>query len=327
VNYGMFFQQPNLQDLYVSYEFMEYKLKTGGYFVGFGNPNLKPEETTAYELGLQHTPNSNSRLDFVAYYKSVQNLVEITSVPSSPNSFSSYRNRDYATIRGFDVGYTMRRSGNVQMGINYSLSYASGTGSVSNSQRNIAWTSGEPPKLTAPLDYDQRHKFTMDFDFRYGKGQGPTVGNSHWFQNAGLNILMNAGSGTPYPPTTIYNAVTLAAVAVQPDGPINSRYGPWTFQVDLKLNKMFNIGAQTLELYWWTINVFDTENVTTVYTTSGSANSTNWLNTPEGQAWVAANSDAYGGAEGAAQQYHLAELDPALYGAPRQVRLGAKLNF
>src|SRR5262249_51917471 len=49
-NWGKFIQQPNLQDLYVSYQFLEHKVQTGGYFVGFGNPNLKPEETTAYEV-------------------------------------------------------------------------------------------------------------------------------------------------------------------------------------------------------------------------------------------------------------------------------------
>jgi hypothetical protein len=138
---------------------------------------------------------------------------------------------------------------------------------------------------------------------------------------------MNAGSGTPFTPTTVYNAVTLAAVAVQPDGPINSRYGPWTFQLDLKLNKTIDVKGQSLDLYLWTVNIFDKQNVTTVYTTSGGAQSTNWLNTQEGQAWVANNADAYGGAEGAAQQYHLAELDPANYGVPRQVRFGAKLSF
>ncbi|HYQ89490.1 MAG TPA: TonB-dependent receptor, partial [Candidatus Binatia bacterium] len=99
VNYGQFFQQPNLQDLYVSYAFLEHKVKTGGYFVGFGNPNLKPERTTAYEIGITHTPTDRSRIEATAYYKDVKDLVEITNIPSSPNAFSSYVNRDFATIK------------------------------------------------------------------------------------------------------------------------------------------------------------------------------------------------------------------------------------
>src|SRR6185436_188077 len=51
--YGQFYQPPNLQDLSLSYRFLEYKVRTGGYFVGFGNPNLRPERTSAYEFGVQ----------------------------------------------------------------------------------------------------------------------------------------------------------------------------------------------------------------------------------------------------------------------------------
>ena len=32
-NFGQFYQQPNLQDLYVSYEFLQHKIKTNKYFI------------------------------------------------------------------------------------------------------------------------------------------------------------------------------------------------------------------------------------------------------------------------------------------------------
>jgi len=326
VNYGKFFQQPNLQDLYVSYAFLEHKIRTGGYFVGFGNPNLLPEETTAYELGIQHTPGDRSRIEATAYYKDVKNLVEITNIPSTPNSFSSYRNRDFATIKGIDLGYTMRRTSNIALNANYSLSWANGTGSVSQSQRNIAWTADETPKQTSPLAFDQRHKFSFNFDYRYGSGQGPLWGGTRFLENAGINLLFNAASGTPYTPTKIYNEITLAAVAVEPTGSLNSRYGPWTWSVDAKLSKAVTVARQNLDLYLWMTNIFDRENVVDVYTSSGSARTTNFLNTPEGEAFVAANADTYG--EGrVAERYRLGELDPTLFSVPRMVRFGAKLSF
>jgi outer membrane receptor protein involved in Fe transport len=294
--------------------------------VGFGNPNLKPEETTAYELGFTHTPTDRSRIQATAYYKDVKNLVEITNIPSSPNSFSSYRNRDFATIKGFDLAYTLRRVGFVAMGANYSLSWAQGTGSVSQSQRDIAWTASETPKISTPLAFDQRHKLSANLDFRYNAGQGPTVGGSRIFENTGLNILVNAASGTPYTPTNVYNEVTLAAVATQPIGPLNSRYGPWTFQVDAKLNKTFALGRQSLDVYMWVLNIFDRDNVNLVYTGSGSAKTTNFLDTAEGQAFLATNADTYG-EDVARERYRLAEQDPTLHGIPRMVRFGARLSF
>ena len=326
VNYGKFFQQPNLQDLYVSYAFLEHKIRTGGYFVGFGNPNLKPEQTTAYELGLTHTPTDRSRIQLSAYYKDVKDLVEITNIPSAPNSFSSYRNRDFATIKGLDLAYTLRRTGLVSMTASYSLSWASGTGSVSQTQRNIAWTASEVPKISTPLAFDQRHKFSWNFDFRYDKGQGPLWGATHFLENAGLNVLVNAASGTPYTPTKVYNEVTLAATAVEPLGPLNSRYGPWTVQVDAKLNKTVGFGRQNVDFYLWVLNVFDRDNTNNVYTSTGSAETTNFLNTSAGEAFLATNAATYG-EDVARERYRLAELDPSLHGFPRMVRFGAKLSF
>lgn len=326
VNYGKFFQQPNLQDLYVSYAFLEHKIRTGGYFVGFGNPNLKPEQTTAYELGIQHTPNDRSRIEAAAYYKDVKDLVEITNIPSSPNAFSSYRNRDFATIKGFDLSYMLRRTGLVGFNASYSLSWARGTGSLSGTQRNIAWTASETPKMSSPLAFDQRHKLSANLDFRYDKGEGPMWHGNRIFENAGLNILANAASGTPYTPTKVYNEVTLANTASEPNGPVDARYGPWTFQVDAKLSKSIGIGRQNLDLYIWALNLFNRDNVYTVYTSSGSALTTNWLETSDGQTFIDTNSTTYG-TEGAVERYRLAERSPLLHGVPRMVRFGAKLSF
>ena len=319
VNYGKFFQQPNLQDLYVSYAFLEHKIRTGGYFVGFGNPNLKPEQTTAYEVGIAHTPTERSRIEAAAYYKDVKDLVEITSIPSNPNAFSSYRNRDFATIKGLDLAYTLRRVGYVSMTASYSLSWATGTGSVSQTQRNIAWTADEVPKIATPLAFDQRHKFSWNLDYRLGKGEGPALSGKKILENAGINVLVNAGSGFPYTPTRIYNEVTLAAVSAQPIGPINSRYGPWTVSADVKASKGLSLGAQTLDVYLWVLNVFDRDNVRTVYTGTGNAETTNFLNTEEGQNTYSTSN--------AQRRYTLAELSPTLHENGRLVRFGAKISF
>jgi outer membrane receptor protein involved in Fe transport len=321
INYGQFFQQVNLQDLYVSYRYLEHKIRTGGYFVGFGNPNLRPERTTAYETGVEHQIGERMRIDATAYYKDVKDLVEIINIPSRPNAFSSYRNRDFATIKGVDVGFSMRPVNNISASINYSLSYAQGTGSVSNSQRNVAWTASQPPKMTAPLDFDQRHKLSINADYRFGSGQGPKVGGSSWFENSGINVLVNIGSGTPYTPVEVYDEVTLAAVSTTPLGSLNSRYGPWTSTVDLKMNKGFGLGGVGFDAYVWVLNLFDTNNQFGVYESSGSAYTTNYLNTPAGKAFLADQGQV------GAETYELAQSNPDLFGNPRLVRFGLRANF
>jgi outer membrane receptor protein involved in Fe transport len=321
-NYGQFYQQPNLQDLYVSYRFLQHKIETGGYFVGFGNPNLRPERTTAYEVGLQRQLGDRVRMDVTAYYKDVKDLVEITSIPSTPNSFSTYRNRDFATIKGLDLGIAMRPINHISGSISYSLSYAQGTGSVSQSQRNIAWVGTETPKQTAPLDFDQRHKISMNLDWRLGKGEGPLWRKWRVLENTGVNALFNVASGTPYTPTKVYNEVTLTAVSSEPSGPLNSRYGPWSVNLDLKASRGFTLGNLSLEAFVWGLNVFDNENPIAVYTSTGSPGSTNWLNTDDGRAFIDATTNKDG-----ALLYDLATNNPNLYANPRLIRFGLRTSF
>jgi len=325
-NYGQFYQQPNLQDLYVSYRFLQHKVRTGGYFVGFGDPNLRPERTTAYEFGVQRLLGDKMRVDVTAYYKDVKDLVSIVTIPSFPNNYSSYRNTDFATIKGVDVGFTMRPIAHFSGNIAYSLSFAQGTGSVSLSHSNIAWTASNQPKMTAPLDFDQRHKLSLNLDWRLGSGEGMAIGPGGFrpFQNTGINVLFNVASGTPYTPTFVFNEVTLANVASQPSGPINSSYGPWTSNLDLKATKNMGFGQMHLEAFVWVLNLFDNRNATRVYNSSGSPLTTNFESTADYQQYLQTASD--NGYDGAAL-YNLAEQNPTNFSNPRLVRFGVRTAF
>ena len=248
--------------------------------------------------------------------------MEITNIPSRPKSFSSYRNRDFATIKGLDLGLTMRPVNHISGNLSYSLSLAEGTGSVSNTQRNIAWVGTETPKQTTPLDFDQRHKVSMNLDYRLGRGEGPEWAGRRWFEDTGINALLNIASGTPFTPTKVYNEVTLAAVSSEPDGPVNSRYGPWTLNLDLKATRAFNVSNLKMEAFLWGLNVFDNRNPIIVYTSTGSPLSTDWLNTEEGQAFIGNSASKNG--EGL---YELATANPNLYSNPRLIRFGFRTSF
>ena len=336
VNYGIFYQQPRLEDLYVGLDYLEYKAPLGGYFYNFGNPNLKPEETTAYEVGVIQQFSSNVKVDVTAYYKAVKNLVEATTIPSKPSAFSSFQNRDYGTIKGVDMSVVMRRKNRLAARLSYSLSYATGTGSNPTSQRNIAWTFQpgftEPPKTTSPLAFDQRHKISASLDYRFVENDGPRFMGGFPLANVGVNVLISAGSGMPYTPTYTYNEVTLAAAQSRPSGPVNSSYGPWSFQVDMKVNKRFQVGRIQGNVYVWAINLLNRANSSArdtdfrgtesaVYNSTGDLFTTGWLNTPEGREFV----KRYG--ELGRQKYTLAEQDPRNFSTPRQIRFGMSYEF
>ena len=321
VNYGKFFQRPELQYLYVGTQFLQRMVKDAPYYSPIGNPNLEPEETTAYEVGLAHQLGDFTSFNVTAYYKDVNGLTEVINQPSSPNAFATYRNHDFGTIKGLDFSLKMRRTRTVAAELNYSISYAAGTGSYATSQGNIAWTNAERPIRVSPLDYDQRHKITAIIDVRAADGMGPKLGNVRPFENAGINFVFRAGSGTPYTPMNVYNEISLASVTPNPIGKINSRTGPWTYRVDMKANKNFQIARLNWDVYLWVINIFDTENALDVYEGTGRADNTGWLATADGEAFA----DRYG-ADGVAK-YNFKQANPGSYDTPRQVRLGLRLMF
>ncbi|MFQ5453656.1 MAG: TonB-dependent receptor domain-containing protein, partial [Candidatus Zixiibacteriota bacterium] len=138
INYGKFFQRPDLVRLYSGYDFTETRLRTGGFFYPFGNPNLEPEETTQYEFGFTHKLGDNTAFDVTAYYKDVRGLIQVNHHTGSPLEYDLYQNSDFGTIKGVDFTMTMRRTKNISLNMKYTLAYATGTGSYANTQRNIA---------------------------------------------------------------------------------------------------------------------------------------------------------------------------------------------
>lgn len=326
-SYGKFYQQPHLENLYINYDYLEYKISTGGYYFPIGNPNLKPEETIAYEVGIQKTFGNNLSFGIKAFYKDVNDLVQVVNIPSpdiaiSNFSYATYVNQDFGTVKGVDLEFEMRRTNHISVAANYSLQYANGSGSDPNTQRNRAWQGNEPSKLIAPLDFDQRHNISLNVDVRNSKKEGPMVGDYYILQNAGFNAQFNAGSGFPYTPVVPYNEVSIQSVSEQPLGQINSENGPWTYSLDVKFNKVFELsGRINLEAYIWVKNLLDTTNEVDIYHSSGSSGSTGYLNTAAGVNELNTNAENF------ESIYRQAENNPTNFGQPRQVRVGLILNF
>lgn len=327
-SYGRFMQRPDLQNLYVSYDFLEYKIKNGGYFFPFGNPNLRPERTIAYEVGWTRQLGTNSSVDVTAYYKDIKDLTQVVNQQANPYSFSSYRNTDFGTIKGAEVRFGMRRTRHVGLQASYSLSEATGTGSTPNSQQNIAWLATDQPLTPSPLDHDQRHKLVGILDLHLGPNEGLSLGNWKPFENTGFNATFQAGSGFPYTPTQVWNEVTLTSSLSPLDGSVNSRYSGWRMQMDVKATKSFLFSGAQFQFSLWVINLFNNENALTVFRSTGLPNSTGWLETPEGEKFLGAYSDIHdsSGLTGE-KKYRLRENDPNNYDVPRQIRAGLKLSF
>ena len=326
--YGKFIQLPALENLYENQRVIRDLADGGvGYFTVFNNPLLKPERTTAYELGVKHTAGDYVTVGLTAYYKETSDLIQAKNIRAQDNSytFALYDNGDFGIVRGIDLSLDLRRINRLRATISYGLAFASGTGSDINSQSNIAYNGDEQPKIPTALDYDQRHTGSIELDYRWGTSDVPKGFWGGVLSRLGFNVLFSFNSGRPYTPSD--NSIDVLGVVSsvggnRPIAPLNSAYSPWNLRLDLKIDKTFKIlNKLNANLYLLAINVLDQELINDVFATSGEAGNTGFLDSYQGQLWAQANGQQ------AVDLYKIRSHAINNYGPPRQVRLGFRLFF
>jgi len=315
-----------------------YFIETQGSLLN--NPALKPERTTDYELGFKQTLSKSSAITISAFYRELRDMIQETSVNYAfPTNYLTFDNVDFGTVKGFSLGYDMRRTGNVRLSANYTLQFADGTGSGDRTSDKLLQNGFPNLKTIAPLDFDQRHNLVLSVDYRYGSGtdyNGPMIGNSQFLSNTGLNMVFRAGSGTPYSRqadvTTEANNLGLQQIGSGfLDGSINGARLPWQFRVDIKLDKDFelNFGSDDhkkkafLNVYIQVQNLFDADNIISVYKYTGNPNDDGYLASAVGQQAVAQQTDP----NAFVDQYNIKLNNPNNYSLPRRARLGIKIDF
>ncbi len=330
--FGKFYQAPQLADLYLSPFFLDSWVNRGGYFTTLDNPNLEPPKTTSYEIGFKHRIGEYAALSLTAFYKETEGLVQIIPVQTDVTEIAFTYNGDFGVIKGFDLLLTLARNNNFAARFNYELQFASGTGSATASNFDIAWQDGGAgnfPKFTMPLDFEQRHTGSINLDYRLNENEGPSLFGYPAFENTGLNLLLSFNSGHPYTRMRVQNANPFSGrydndgVSEIPLTAVNAETTPWNFRFDLKLDRRINLplenSALTLSMY--VLNLFNTENVKNIWITTGLPNNTGYLATSSGAEYFSNLSVAD------RQNYLMRETDFFNYGIPRQIRLGAKLEF
>jgi hypothetical protein len=229
------------------------------------------------------------------------------------------------------------------MTLSYTLQFADGTGSENTSSSGVIAAQGQTNlREIKPLDFDQRHTLVLSFDYHYGEGpeyNGPKWFNSQFFANAGANIVLRAGSGTPFTrqsnitPTADFTTTANSRKVIE--GSINGSRLPWSFRIDAKLDKGFNLvkggtdekGQRhrtiTGNVYLQVLNVLNTQNITQVYAATGSANDDGYIDSPEAQSAI----DQKTSPQSYIDMYRVAVNNPQNYGAPRRIHLGFQVNF
>lgn len=324
--YGRFVQQPSLQNLYTTINNLNFLITDNNWLLN--NGHLESEVTTQYEIGFRQVFADAAALNITAFYKNTRGLINTATVffqrqqGGATLRYITPTNTDFGTIKGLALTLDVARISYFSLSLDYTYALAEGTGSSTNSSFTAAFrnTNGEIPKVIAPLDFDQRHTGVVNFDFFVPKGK---LG---FLQLISANLLFSFNSGTPYTPLESQNLLAGTTNFGETRGYVNSAYGPGAFRVDLKVEKGFPVGGLIITPYLWVDNVFNADNVVNVYWSTGSAETTGWLNTEEGKKVALEKSNQLGN-NNFATDYMALERDPLNFGVPRLIRLGMRLNF
>ena len=244
-NYGKMFQLPIMSYLYrnINWDF-------SGAFPMVGNPDIKPETTIYYEIGVEHQMGMNWKIKAVGFYKDIKGLTDTRRYfYTASNYYTIQYNIDYGKTQGFELTLDKRLSNYFGGYINYTYSIAVGKSSSARQNYSLIWAGTIVPKEESYLDWDQRHTINSNVYFRVGKEDAPF--GLKLLRNFSTNFILRYGSGLPYSPPQRTRETE-----------INTKRRLPTYSVDMSIEKRFDIGPVSLSAFIWIKNLTNHKNVT-----------------------------------------------------------------
>jgi len=285
MQYGHFLQLPSFDFMFENETF-----HTRGRWLLVGNPDLEPEKTVAYEIGVNHLLSTNTAVDFTFFYKDITDMTEQVVVgPSAVSNqqarenYVTFMNEGYGNSRGFEINLKRRLYNRWRYHAAYTFMVAKGFSSNVNEGGLRRFDNEEYPTQQFYLDWDRRHSFLLNAGYEVEK---------NWL----VSLTVNYATGSPYTdPRSLSKKPTRN----------NARY-PDISNVDVQLSKYFDVYGLDTEVFVRVLNLFDQRNLI------------NWDDTDQDfRNWLVANPGDYLGPFG----------DYTVYDQPRNIVGGIRVSF
>jgi len=316
-HYGHFYQRPAWDNLFEAVN----QPQTGGT-PRMGNPDLDPEKTVSFELGVSWNPIGDYLVDVTGFMKDVKNWINTRQgkywYPENfgelliGSNYAIYDNQDYAFSRGVEFNLSKEYGSNWSGRVTYTLSWTNAKNSYNISTQAIRGNYVEPP-VALPAGWDQRHSIVTNLGLQYGPNQ-PLFGISGVPGNWQFNMIWSARSGLPYTPTDASSTLI--------EGKYMSERTPWTYNADLNITKYFSIGKWRTSIWLEIRNLFDEVNLQNVDDYYGRVGAPQAFDSYTGEAgWVNDRSSPNDVLD------PFAGPNPEAWDNPRYIRIGLGLEF
>ncbi|MCB0283895.1 MAG: TonB-dependent receptor [Calditrichaeota bacterium] len=251
-HYGHFSQQPKGQ-----YVYAKLKSTSAATYQLFGNPNLNPTTTVAYELGIKHKFTENLVMDLRAYYKDMFDYPTAENVKlSNPRygnlSFLMYFNQDYARAKGIELRVKQRYAQYLSGTLNFSYGVSKGKSSSPNDNLLVASGSLSQKSLSENyLSWDTPIRITLDLNFDIDKNQNLSIFSMPLPKDWGASLHWELESGKRY--TQLIDIENEIYDETNPYG----KLAPYWQQFDLRLYKYYEYFGATFVANLEIENLFD----------------------------------------------------------------------
>ena len=251
-SYGHFYQIGSLSSLYLNDVRWVANISS---IPTFGNPNVNPQKSIQYEIGLQQQLTDDFKFDLTGYYKDVRDYIFTQTVyTEKARQYRILTNLAYSNVRGITLSFLKRRSpgGMFAATLDYTFQVAEGNRTEPEEDLFFSEASGKQTEtFLVPLSFDRSHLINGTFSL--------SDPNS-WT----LGVIFNIQAGTPYTPVL---PPSLSTITYEQSS--SSKSMQW--EVDLKFEKYFSIGSFDYSVFVHINNLFDTQNDRYVYASSGKA--------------------------------------------------------
>lgn len=320
-SYGHFSKWPRPQFVYA--KLSPYSAKSS--FQRFGNPNLKPETTVAYELGLKTQISDDDVFTATAYYKDIFDYVNtrtslISSARFATQRFITYVNQDYARSRGLELEYKKRIGKWFTGAANFSYSIV--TGKASSADDGVLVLSGllEESIKEEYVGWDRPFTGSINTSFYVEKDKALFGFGNGYLDDISVLLRLFYQSGKRYTPAVFSGSY---AQDGRPEYEFirNSRYnqiGDDWFWVDLNLEKNIKVGGMRFILFMEVSNLFDHKNSAIINPVTGRAYE---LGDATPNSW---NDPLYPDLQAPLNPY---PFNPARYLTRRNIKFGVTVRF
>ncbi|HEY5536151.1 MAG TPA: TonB-dependent receptor [Ignavibacteria bacterium] len=319
-SYGHFNKRPKPQFVYAKLNPQTAK----STFQKFGNPDLNPETTVSYELGIRNQFTNDDVLTITAYYKNIYDYVSTKSIIINSGrylgkSFVSYFNQDYARTRGIEVEYKKRIGQWFNGTFNFTYSVATGKSSSSDAGFLVVSQGVQESIGENFLSWDRPFQGSANLFFSIEKGKGIFGFGRNILDNINIKTKIFFQSGKRYTPQLFEGYLENGRPLYESD--YNNIYGNigdnW-FYIDFDIDKYIDLWGISCIINFGVRNLLNNKNSAIIDPVTGRAYE---FGDPTPNGW---NDPLYPDLQAPVDPY---PFNPARYLAPRQIKFGISLKF